>query len=231
MTQKRTILITGAGRGIGAAICRTLATPDNRLIATARSLDQLEALQEELSSSCADFRCIPADLACPDDVSRLVHEVNSQAGALDVLINNAGIAWGRPLADTTLAQWRELMALNLDAVFLLTRDLLALLGESPCGQIINIGSDASIRGIRNMSCYCASKFALRGFTMALRQELAETGTRVNLVMPGPVNTTIIAKVANRTDLIQPEDVAEIVAGLIQLPRTADVWETLIEPAP
>ena len=230
MSDERTILVTGAGRGIGAAICRALATPNHRLIATARSANQLEALEQELQSCCNDFLCIPADLTQPDEIARLVKAVRSQAGSLDILINNAGIAWGRALTDTTLEDWRELMALNIDAVFLLTRDLLPLLKESNKGQIISIGSDASIKGIPNMSCYCASKFALRGFTMALRHELAGSGIRVNLVMPGPVNTTIIAKVADRQDLIQPADVAEVVAGLIALPRTADVWEALIEPS-
>jgi len=118
---------------------------------------------------------------------------------------------------------------NLDAVFLLTRQCLPMLQRQAEGQIINIGSDASIRGIPRMACYCASKFGLRGLTIALREELKGAGVRVNLVMPGPVNTTIIADKADRWELIQPEDVAEIVWQLIALPTTADVWEILMEP--
>jgi 3-oxoacyl-[acyl-carrier protein] reductase len=224
-----TVLVTGAGRGIGAAICRRLAADGARIIAVARTRPELDALLTELTPHRADCVAVPTDLSKPEDITALVGEVRTRVGRLDVLVNNAGIAWGRPLGQTTLEAWRELMAIDLDAVFLLTRDFLPLLKESGRGQIINIGSDASIRGIPGMSCYCAAKFALRGFTLALRQEFIGTGLRVNLVMPGPVNTTIIAKTANRADLIQPEDVAEVVRELVVLPRRADVWEILIEP--
>ncbi|OGV82669.1 MAG: hypothetical protein A3K19_32540 [Lentisphaerae bacterium RIFOXYB12_FULL_65_16] len=96
-------------------------------------------------------------------------------------------------------------------------------------QVLHIGSDASIKGIPGMSCYCAAKFALRGFTLALRQEFIGSGLRFNLVMPGPVNTTIISKTTDHWEYIQPEDVADVVRQLIVLPRTADVWEILVEP--
>jgi len=227
--KDKTILVTGAGRGIGAAICRRLAADGARVIATARSQDQLDALVDELKPARADCIAIPADLTEPGDVSALVETVREQIGGLDVLVNNAGIAWMKPIEETTFRDWRQLMALNLDAVFLLTQACLPLLRESDAGQIVNIGSDASIRGIGRMSCYCASKFALRGFTMALRQELRGSGIRLNLVMPGPVNTTIIAETADRWELIQPEDVAAVVGQIIALPGTADVWETLIQP--
>jgi len=225
----KTVLVTGAGRGIGAAICRRLAQDGARVVATARSRDQLDALVAEFCTHRDNCLAVPADLTSPDDITALVETVRREVGGLDVLINNAGIAWMKPTAEITLDEWRALMALNLDAVFLLTRECLPILLGQDCGQIINIGSDASIRGIARMACYCASKFALRGFTMALREELKGTKVRVNLLMPGPVNTTIIANAADRWDLIQPEDLAEIVWQMIALPPRADVWETLIEP--
>ena len=225
----KVVLVTGAGRGIGAAICRRLAASGARIIAAARTRSEIEALVAELKPCRGDCLAIPTDLSDPASIEALVATLRDRVGRLDVLVNNAGVAWGRKVEDTSLDAWRQLMAVNLDAVFLLTREALPLLRESGNGQIINIGSDASIRGIPGMSCYCASKFALRGFTMALREELKGSGIRVNLVMPGPVNTTIIADKADRWDLIQPEGVAELVHQLVALPPTADVWELLIEP--
>lgn len=225
----KTVLVTGAGRGIGAAICRRLARDGARVVATARSRDQLDALLAELCVHRDDCLAVPADLASPDDITALVETVRGEAGGLDVLINNAGIAWIKPTVEVAFEDWRALMAVNLDAVFLLTRECLPIFLGQGRGQIINIGSDASIRGIARMACYCASKFALRGFTMALREELKGSKIRVNLLLPGPVNTTIIANTAKRWDLIQPEDLAEIVWQMIALPPRADVWETLVEP--
>ena len=225
----KVVLVTGAGRGIGAAICRCLARDGARIVAAARTQDELAALVDELEPYGTDCLAVATDLSDPASIKALVVAVRNQVGRLDVLVNNAGIAWGRKVEETSLDAWRQLMAVNLDAVFLLTRDVLPLLRQSEHGQVINIGSDASIRGIPGMSCYCASKFALRGFSMALREELKGSGIRVNLVMPGPVNTTIIADKADRWDLIQPESVAELVAHLVALPPTADVWELLVEP--
>ena len=230
MTVKdNVILVTGASRGIGAAIYRRLAGAGGRVIAVARTQDQLDALMAELRPHRADVMSICADLCDPTQVQRIVDTVGTQVGRLDALVNNAGVAWMKPLAETSLEAWRGLLAVNLDAVFLLTRGFMPLFREQGRGQIVNIGSDASIRGIGGMSCYCASKFALRGFTMAVREELKGSGIRVNLVMPGPVNTTIIAETAERWELVQPEDVAEIVWQVLALPARADVWEVLVEP--
>lgn len=230
MTVKdKVILVTGAGRGIGAAICRRLGRDGARVIAVARTAAEIEAVVEELRACRSDCLAVPTDLSKPEQIEQLAATIRDDVGQLDVLVNNAGIAWVKPVEQITLADWRALMSVNLDAVFLLTRELLPLFRSQGAGQIINIGSDASIRGIGRMTCYCASKFALRGFTMALREELKGSKIRVNLVMPGPVNTTIIADAADHWEQIQPEAVAELVWQLVALPPTADVWETLVQP--
>ncbi|NCO42548.1 MAG: short-chain dehydrogenase [Armatimonadetes bacterium CG_4_10_14_0_8_um_filter_66_14] len=227
--RDKVILVTGAGRGIGAAICRRLAQDGARVVAAARTTAELDALTEELRPFRDDCLAVPTDLSKPADIARLAETVRREVGRLDVLINNAGIAWGKPTAEVTLEEWRQLLAVNLDAVFLLTRECLPIFQAQGSGQIVNLGSDASLRGISGRACYCASKFALRGFTMALREELKGAGIRLNLVMPGPVNTTICGGAADRWDLIQPEAVAEVVHQVIALPPTADVWEVLVEP--
>lgn len=221
-------LVTGAGRGIGRAICRCLAADGAGIVAAARSGEELESLCGELCATGGDCWAIEADLrdrqVCEDIVARAM----DRAGRLDVLVNNAGAAWCKRLGDISYEAWRDMLALNLDAVFLLTRAVLPIFRAQKSGQIVNIGSDAGIRGIGTMTCYCASKFALRGFTLALREEIKGSGIRLNLIQPGPVNTTIISK-KDRPGAIQPQDVAELVRQVVAMPPQTDVWEILLEP--
>ncbi len=227
--MRKVALVTGAGRGIGRAISLRLANDGVYIAAVARSEQELNSLQVEINSQGGKCLSIVSDLRDPTEPDRIVAELMKREGRLDLLINNAGIAWAKSITDVSYEQWREMFALNMDAVFLLTRAVLPLFHRQNSGQIVNIGSDASIKGIGKMACYCSTKFALRGFTLALREELRGTGIRLNLILPGPVNTTIIGK-DNHPELIQPKDVAELVRQVISLPQNTDVWEILLEPS-
>ena len=221
-------LVTGAGRGIGRAISLRLAAEGIGVVAVARSEDELVQLREQITATGGRCWIIAADLGDPQQPGRVVAEAVKLAGRLDILINNAGLAWIKPVSDISFQEWRNLFALNMDAVFLLTQAVLPIFQDQQSGQIVNIGSDASLKGIKGMSCYCASKFALRGFTLALREELKGSGIRLNLLLPGPVNTTIIAE-GDHPGLIEPDDVADLVWQVIALPARTDVWEILLEP--
>ena len=225
--KDKVVLVTGAGRGIGAAICRRLGRGGARVIATARTESEIQAVVDEIKHYREDSLALPADLRKAEDIIGLVQAVRTKVGRLDALVNNAGVGWIRPISETSLDEWRSLIAVNLDAVFLLTRECLPLFLEQGSGQIVNIGSDASLHGISGMTCYCASKFALRGFTMALREELQGSGIRINLVMPGPVNTSITGE-ADQPEILQPQDIAEVVWHLMALPPRAETWEVLVE---
>jgi 3-oxoacyl-[acyl-carrier protein] reductase len=224
----KVVLVTGAGRGIGRAICLRLAADGATIAAAARTQDELATLRQEIAAQGGECHTIAVDLRDPARAQSLVATALQQAGRLDVLVNNAGIAWCKPITETSFDEWRELQAVNVDAPFLLTREILPVFRGQGGGQIVNIGSDASIRGIGRMTCYCTSKFGLRGMTLALREELRGSGIRLNLILPGPVNTTIISKKDNPA-LPQPEDIAELVWQVIALPQRADVWELLVEP--
>lgn len=224
----KVVLVTGAGRGIGRAIALRLAADGAGVAAVARSGKELENLRGEIAAKGGKCWAIAADLRDPLEPERVVAKAIQSAGRLDVLINNAGVAWIKGIADISIEQWRDMFALNMEAVFLLTKAALPVFKAQKSGQIVNIGSDASIKGIGAMTCYCATKFALRGFTMALREELRRTGIRLNLIMPGGVNTTIIAK-GDHPGLIEPEDVADLVWQVVAMPPRTDVWEILLEP--
>ena len=229
--EGKSIIVTGAGRGIGEATAKMFAAEGAKVCVAARSTEQIERVASEINSAGGRAIAVACDVTQPDQVEAMVAQAEAELGPTDMLVNNAGVAWGKPVGEITLDEWRALMAVNVDAVFLLTRKLLPLFHAQHSGQIVNICSDAGIRGIGGMTCYCASKFAVRGFTLALREELRGSGIRVNLVLPGPTNTTIIAKEASRTDLPQPEDIADVVWQVIALPPRADVWEVLVEPGP
>jgi 3-oxoacyl-[acyl-carrier protein] reductase len=222
--EGKVALVTGAGRGIGRAIALRLARDGAGIVAVARSRSELEALQREIS------RCwiIAADLTDPRQPERVIAEAVKAAGRLDVLVNNAGMARFETVADTSYEHWREMFALNMEAVFLLTRAALPVFKGQGAGQTVNIGSDASLKGIGRMACYCATKFALRGFSLALREELRQTGIRINLILPGGVNTTILDN-RDHPELIPPSHVAELVWQVIALAPQSDVWEILLEP--
>jgi 3-oxoacyl-[acyl-carrier protein] reductase len=224
----KVVLVTGAGRGIGRAIALRLAADGAGVVAVARSGEELERLRGAIAAKGGKCWTIAADLRDPLEPERVVAAAVQSAGRLDVLVNNAGVAWCKGIADISHEQWRDMFALNMEAVFLLTKAVLPIFKAQKSGQIVNIGSDASIKGIGNMTCYCASKYALRGFTMALREELRKTGIRLNLIMPGPVNTTIIGK-EDHPEFIQPADVADLVWQVVAMAPRTDVWEILLEP--
>lgn len=184
----RTVLITGASRGIGKAVAEAFAGEGCNLILTCRSsmeaLGQLaEALQENYSVAC---RAVRADMGCEKDVQALF----SQIEALDVLVNNAGIAHIGLLADMTAAQWREIMSVNLDSCFYTCRAAIPLMLRRHSGSIINISSVWGAQGASMEVAYSASKGGVNAFTKALAKELAPSGIQVNAIACGVIDTAM-----------------------------------------
>lgn len=183
-------VITGASRGIGAAIARALA-PRYRLILVARDMARLQALAEELATETqvftADLADGPQTLALVDNI--LAHTSDSP-GPLAALVNNAGLAHAAPLTRTTDAEYQRLVAVNLTAPFVLSRGLLKSLKAGGQGRIINIASTAALKGYSYTSAYSATKAGVVGLTRALAIEVAAKGMTVNAVCPGFTDTDI-----------------------------------------
>ncbi len=190
--SKHWALVTGASRGIGAAIARVLA-PRYRLFITARSLDKLEALAQSLATEVVP---LAADLSEFDAVEALVSKVIAHTSAsgtqLAALVNNAGLAHSAPLTRTTNADYQRLVAVNLTAPFALSRGLLKALRASGEGRIVNIASTAALKGYSYTSAYSATKAGVVGLTRALAIEVASKGVTVNAVCPGFTDTDIAA---------------------------------------
>uniref|UniRef100_A0A7V4TFL1 SDR family oxidoreductase n=1 Tax=Candidatus Caldatribacterium saccharofermentans TaxID=1454753 RepID=A0A7V4TFL1_9BACT len=212
-------LITGASRGIGRAIARTLAEKGLYLALCARSQEALETLRVELAAFGAEVFVCAGDLADPAFPIRFVREAGEYFGRLDVVVNNAGVALAKPLEETTLEEWELQMAVNVRAPFLICREALPYLRRSALATIINISSVVGTKGYVHQGAYTASKHALMGFTKVLARELHPEGIRVHVIAPGGVGTDLIA--AMRPDLlgerlITPEEIAEIVWFLLTM---------------
>jgi uncharacterized protein len=187
MPRRRTILITGASAGLGAALARKLGTRGHRLALTARRSERLETVASEVRAVGGEALTIADDLADPEAPGRIVQSVAEQFGELDVLINNAGIGLPRYFSESDPDAIRTQIAINFTAPLVLTRLSLPLLIASR-GTVINIGSGITLVANPILGAYGATKAALSNWNDALRRELHDRGVKVCLVALGPVAT-------------------------------------------
>jgi NAD(P)-dependent dehydrogenase (short-subunit alcohol dehydrogenase family) len=178
-------LVTGAGRGIGAALARRLSAAGHRVAVTARSADELATLAEELPGPAL---VLPADVTDPDAIERVFAEVEREWGPVEVLVLNAGAGTSAPLAGTTDQDWQRMLDLNLTAPFRMMRRAVPGMVEARWGRVIAIASVAAKRGEPYICAYTASKHGLLGLVRSAARELATTGVTVNAVCPAYVDT-------------------------------------------
>jgi NAD(P)-dependent dehydrogenase (short-subunit alcohol dehydrogenase family) len=230
----RGAVVTGASRGIGAAIAETLARLGSAVTLVGRDRRALEERAQEIGG-----RVAVADVTRPDEIAAAL----AGAGPAAILVNNAGVARSAPFARTDDAMWREALDVNLWGAILCTRAALPAMLEAGWGRIVNVASTAGITGFPYVTAYCASKHALVGLTRALAMETARKGVTVNAVCPGYTDTDVVAHaVANivaktgrsaaearaelaahnpQARIIAPEEVAETVAFLC-LPSSSSI---------
>jgi NAD(P)-dependent dehydrogenase (short-subunit alcohol dehydrogenase family) len=180
-------VVTGGGTGIGAAIARRLAGEGAKLTLVGRRIDPLRAVAAPIGAHVA-----PADVTDPEAVAAAFDQARAVNGPIAILINNAGAASSAPFARTTLADWRAMMAINLDALHICTQAALADLKAAPMGRIVTIASTAGVKGYAYTTAYCAAKHGAIGFTKALAAELARSAVTVNAVCPGFTDTDLVA---------------------------------------
>jgi 3-oxoacyl-[acyl-carrier protein] reductase len=219
MTQLKgkVAIVTGASRGIGKAISRSLAENGVNLAIAARSNDQLDIVRKGLTGFGIDVLPCPVDLSDAEASGNLIKKVADHFGKIDILINNAGIAVPKPLNETTANDWDLHMAINARAPFLLSREALPYLKKSDCATIMNISSVVGYKGYVNQGAYAASKHALMGMTKVLAQEVFADNIRVHIIAPGGVATEMAVQTRpdlNEDMLATPEDIADIVMFIL-----------------
>lgn len=184
-----TTLITGASSGLGVEFARLSAAEGRDLVLVARSGDKLEAVAADVRSRHGvAVTVLPEDLSDPAGVDRLVTALGERGITIDALINNAGIGKLAPVAETPEADMRSMLALNVDAVTLLTRALLPGMLERGSGRVLNVASTAAFQPGPLMATYYATKAYVLHWSLALADELAGTGVTVTCLCPGPTRT-------------------------------------------
>jgi NAD(P)-dependent dehydrogenase (short-subunit alcohol dehydrogenase family) len=186
----QTALVTGAAQGVGLATATLLAQRDYRVILMdIKSVDDQVA---ELRRSGAQAEAMAGDVSCEEFVRDAAQKIAHEYGALDALVNNAGISLIVPAEQTSSAQWQRVMAINLFGPFLLCKYLGSQMLERRRGSIVNVASVAGLAGVSHRSAYNASKHGLIGLTQTLAAEWAGRGVRVNAVCPGWIKTDMDA---------------------------------------
>lgn len=203
--MKHTVLVTGASRGIGSEIARQFALRGHRVALQGNThMQEAEQLCGELSKAHLSAMPVSADITDATQVDAMLASIRARYGAVDVLVNNAGVALPQMLlADCTEADWARVFDVNVKGAFLVTRAAAKDMVSKKSGAIINISSMWGVTGGSCETPYSASKAALIGFTKSLAKELAPSGIRVNCIAPGFVATEMNAA-------LTPETVAAIV---------------------
>ena len=226
-------VITGASSGIGLAFSEALTQRRVHLFGLARSLNKLIAIRGQLGSR---FHPIECDVTDEDQVRSAFDTIMSQAGRIDVLINNAGLGKFGAVDTLPLEHWDVQMNTNLRGVFLCTRAALPTMKKQNAdtgfgGHIVNIASVAGLVGNPNLSAYNTTKFGLRGFSEALMKEVRADGIKVTCVYPGSIATHFadVAGTAGSPNPMQPEDVAATVMHVLETPDNYLISEVMMRP--
>jgi NAD(P)-dependent dehydrogenase (short-subunit alcohol dehydrogenase family) len=235
-------IVTGASRGIGAAIAAALARAGADLTILARSTARLDQQADALRAAHgAQVTALECDVAEEASVRAAFARAVAERGAPYILVNNAGAAEAAPFASTTRVLWDRMLAVNLTSTYLCASQVVPTMVAAKRGRIVNVASTAGLRGYKAMSAYCAAKHGVVGLTRALAAETARHGVTVNAVCPGYTETDMtesaianlvalgrtpaearaaLVRTVPRGTLIEPDEVADAVAWLCGPSATA-----------
>ena len=220
--MERAALITGGSSGIGLAIARVLGQDGYGLTISSRRPEKLEAAAEQLRGEGFDVLAVPANMADEQAIKDVAAQHRERWGRLDVLINNAGIGIGAPVAETETKKLDLQLNVNLRAVYLVARECIPMLKEAGAEHgkalIVNTASIAGKHGQGWLSAYSATKFGVVGLSQGMHKELSNEGIQVTALCPGFVATAMtdwIEGQVPKDEMIQPEDIAESVRFLLR----------------
>ncbi|MGU3290852.1 SDR family NAD(P)-dependent oxidoreductase [Williamsia sp. M5A3_1d] len=240
-------LVTGASSGIGAQTARHLAEKGATVAVVARRADRLDSLVADISRSGGSAFAVPADITEREQAEAAVARVVEHLGRLDILVNNAGLMLLGPVDGADPDEWDRMLDINVRGLLYVTRaalpHLLTAAGDSArrVADIVNVGSIAGRQATGYVAAYNATKFAVTGFTEALRQEVTERHVRVGVVEPGATNTELpthnnevvranmLDPYVEQHEVLQPDDIADAISYIVTRPRHTAVRELLVTP--
>jgi len=212
--MKPRVFVTGGGRGIGRAIALRFAREGCKVTVAARTSSQLESVVTEIDAAGGQGMAANMNVADHGSVESAVwRAVEFMDGGIDVLVNNAGVFHSKPIDKIRPADWNFVIEANLTGPFLVCLEALDYMSDSKRAHVFNIASIAAKQGYAGGAAYCASKYGLRGFSDALRLDVAAQGIKVTTVYPPAVDTTIFEGTDVKIDkatMLKPERVADVI---------------------
>jgi len=188
--SNRTVVVTGASKGLGREIALRLHHKQANVILVARSTELIEQTGRDMAQAeCRPSMAITCDISNEENVRKMAETIRSRYDHVDALVNNAGIGIYKTVEELSTAEMQAQFAVNMHGPFYCIKALLPLLKKSDSGYILNIGSLFSKTAFADNSVYAATKHALSGFSAGLRQDMKKHGIKVGLFMPGPMNTS------------------------------------------
>ena len=235
LATQRSALITGASSGIGKATALAFAKAGINLALVSRSGEKLEAVAVAARQAGVEAKVYPLDLADIDVVQAKIQAIAADFGAIDILINNAGMGYTGTLSETPLCDWLAVMNLNLTSVFQCILGILPMMRDRQSGTIINVASIAAKQAFPQWGAYSVSKAGLIALSKTLAVEERANGIRVTAICPGAVNselwdTETVKQDFDRSAMLTPEIVAQSILHTALLPEQAVIEELTLMPS-
>ena len=208
-------IVTGSCRGIGKGIAQEFIKEGARLVITDIIIDKLKATYKELKDNGTDVIWIKTDLGSEEEINNLIKETLNEYGTIDILVNNAAVAYAANLVDTTNDQWVNTININLTGTFKCIRAVLPIMIKNKYGRIVNISSILGKEGRELLSAYCASKFGVIGLSEALAREVKNDNININVICPDRINTEMARSLVKEdySKFLLPSDIGKIAVFL------------------
>ncbi len=229
--KDKVAIVTGASRGIGHAISESLAQLGAHVYLCARDESKLKDAVAQLRGQGFSAESAACDVTRIKDWEALASRVKSQHGRLDILINNAGVgSFGKPLHETSIEDWTNMVDTNLRGVFFGIKTMALLMIATGGGDIVNISSIASKNAVKNAAAYAATKWGVNGLSASAAEELREHKIRVSVICPGSTDTELILGMnTNTSRMLKPSDIAHAVITLVTQAPQSFISELVIRP--
>lgn len=232
LLKDKVALVTGAGQGLGAEICKSLAAEGVVVALGDIKPDGLKKVAKEITDTGCDAQTYVMDVSDLESVQRAVDDVVKDCGRLDFVINNAGIDYTKSVEEMTFDEWNRVLNVNLRGPFMVAKTVYPYLKKNGSGHIVNIVSTASKRAWENASAYHASKWGLLGFSHALHTEARKENIKVTALIAGGMKTPFILERFPDTDpnvLQDPRNVADTVRYILSQPAETVIPEVMVLP--